>query len=88
MSENLSGRGGSREGAGRPPLTPELRRVPVQITLPPEYAEKLRALAKIRLTTIGRLVEDWLDSVEMPAARRYNGILTSGILDMGRKEQS
>jgi hypothetical protein len=33
-------------------------------------------------------VEDWLDSVEMPAARRYNGILTSGILDMGRKEQS
>lgn len=36
------GWGGRREGAGRPPLGPELRRVTV--TLPAELVERLRQL--------------------------------------------
>jgi hypothetical protein len=81
VDEETSHRGGAREGAGRPALSSEMKRVPVQITLPPEHAEKLRMLAKVRLTTIGRLVEDWLDGIVVQSPR-YNGIRGSGILQM------
>lgn len=81
MNQEGSNHGGAREGAGRPTVPPELKRVPVQITLPPEYASKLRTLAKVRLTTIGRLVEDWLDTQHLPQRREYTGIQDSGILD-------
>jgi hypothetical protein len=85
VNDDVSRRGGAREGAGRPALRSELKRVPVQITLPPEYAEKLRSLAKLRLTTIGRLVENWLDGEKLPENRNYSGILNSGILDIPKR---
>ena len=50
----MSGRGGAREGPGRPPLPPELKKIPVAYKLPRWMVEWLRAQDK----TATRLIED------------------------------
>ena len=53
-------RGGAREGAGRPPKPPEDAAVYVTLTLPPNLAERLTALAEARGTTKSGLVQELL----------------------------
>lgn len=40
--KNLSGRGGYREGAGRPAKSKETKNVAVSFSLPPDLAERIR----------------------------------------------
>lgn len=55
-------RGGKREGAGRKPIGPALKRRKVQIWVAGETADTIKEL-RTRKVDIGRLLDRWIDDL-------------------------
>jgi len=66
MAKKKTGRGGAREGAGRPPSNPEGKTMLVAVTVPVELVEQLDGLAKKRdwnrSKTVTEAIRGLLDS--------------------------